>query len=119
LKAILSEMEATGLLDANGVERVQPLLAEGRFLDEALVSSGAISEEQALKFLGKKFGVPYLDLSDAELKKEFLQKFPVRVLLKHRLLWFWSPHPGSLIHRAWMSCGLPRGWITAWRWRLQ
>ena len=86
MKAILSEMEATGLLDANGVERVQPLLAEGKFLDEALVCSGAVSEEQALKFLGKKFGVPFLDLSDAELKKEFLQKFPVRVLLKHRLL---------------------------------
>jgi type II secretion system protein E len=86
VKSILSEMQASGILDADGAERVRPLLSEGKPLDEALVSSGALSEEQTLKFLSEKFGVPYLDLADVELKKDFLQKFPVRILLKHRLV---------------------------------
>jgi len=86
VKSILSEMQASGLLDADGAERVRPLLSEGKPLDEALVSSGALSEEQTLKFLSEKFGVPYLELADIELKKDFLAKFPVRILLKHRLV---------------------------------
>ena len=86
MKSILSEMQASGLLDADGAERVRPLLSEGKPLDEALVSSGALSEEQTLKFLSEKFGVPYLELADIELKKDFLAKFPVRILLKHRLV---------------------------------
>jgi len=79
-------MKATGLLDSNGADRVLPLLSAGKPLEEALVASGALNEEQALMFLGAKFGVPYLDLSTVSLEKEFLQQFPVRVLLKHRLL---------------------------------
>src|SRR4051812_9849496 len=79
-------MQASGLLDAGGAERVRPLLSEGKPLDEALVSSGVVSEEQALKFLAEKFGVTYLDLAEIELKKDFLAKFPVRILLKHRLV---------------------------------
>jgi len=86
VKSILSEMKASGLLDASGAERVLPLLSEGKPLDEALVSSGVLSEERALTFLAGRFGVPFLDLADISLDKDFLQKFPVRVLLKHRLL---------------------------------
>ncbi|MCY3024435.1 MAG: ATPase, T2SS/T4P/T4SS family [Planctomycetota bacterium] len=86
MESILSEMKATGLLDASGAERVLPLLSAGKPLDEALVSSGVLSEEQALMYLAERFGVPYLDLTDASPEKEFLQQFPVRVLLKHRLL---------------------------------
>ncbi|MGD0090767.1 MAG: ATPase, T2SS/T4P/T4SS family [Planctomycetota bacterium] len=86
MKSILSEMKASGLLDASGAERVLPLLSEGKPLDEALVSSGVLSEERALTFLAGRFGVPFLDLADISLDKDFLQKFPVRVLLKHRLL---------------------------------
>jgi general secretion pathway protein E/type IV pilus assembly protein PilB len=86
VKAILSEMKAAGLLDNGGAERVLPLLSAGKPLDEALVSSGVLSEERALTFLAAKFGVPYMDLTGVSLEKEFLKQFPVRILIKHRLL---------------------------------
>ena len=85
MKSILLEMKAAGLLDATGIERVSPLLAEGKHLDEALVASGVVTEEQALRFLSSKFGVPYVDLDGANIKKEFLQQFPIRILTRHRL----------------------------------
>jgi len=85
VNALLSEIEATGILDAQASERVRPLLSEGKHLDEALVASGA-NEEQVLRFLSTKFGVPFVDLAGAEPTKELIQKFPVRILVKHRLL---------------------------------
>lgn len=85
MNALLSEIEATGILDAQASERVRPLLTEGKHLDEALVASGA-NEEQVLRFLSTKFGVPFVDLAGAEPTKELIQKFPVRILVKHRLL---------------------------------
>ncbi|HYG74065.1 MAG TPA: GspE/PulE family protein [Planctomycetota bacterium] len=86
MNSLLSEMEAQGLLDASGAERVRPLVSEGKPLDEVLVTSGVLSEEQTLRFLAAKFGVPFLDLSNISLSKEVLQRFPVRILLKHRLI---------------------------------
>jgi len=79
-------MQTTGLLDAAGAERVRPLLAEGKHVDEALIASGVLTEDQVLKFLSNEYDVPYLDLNDADFKKEFFKHFPVRILLKHRLL---------------------------------
>ncbi|HEY3320917.1 MAG TPA: ATPase, T2SS/T4P/T4SS family [Planctomycetota bacterium] len=86
MQSILAEMQSSGVLDASGVERVRPLLSAGKPLDEALVACGAVAEDQALKFLAAKFGVQFLDLSTVQFDKAFLQKFPVRILLKHRLL---------------------------------
>jgi general secretion pathway protein E/type IV pilus assembly protein PilB len=86
LHTVLADLQTSGLLDGEGAEKVRPLLSAGKPLDEALISSGALDEEQTLKFLASRFGAPYLDLSKAELEAEFLQKFPVRILLKHRLL---------------------------------
>ena len=85
MKSILTELQTAGLLDAKGIELAGPLLSQGKPLDEALISSGALSEEQALRFLAVKFGVPYVDLTGASVTKEFLQQFPIRILVKHRL----------------------------------
>jgi general secretion pathway protein E/type IV pilus assembly protein PilB len=86
VNAILDQMQATGLLDAAGSERVRPLLSQGKPVDEALIASGVLNEDQVLKFFSEKFEIPYLDLNDNDFKKEFFKRFPVRILLKHRLL---------------------------------
>ena len=86
MNAVLAELQSAGLLNAHDAERVRPLLSDGKPLDEALVSSGALSEEQTLRFLAQKFGVPFLDLGGMTLEREFLKQFPVRVLIKHRIL---------------------------------
>ena len=86
MNTLLDELQECGLLNAADAERVRPLLSAGQPVDEALIASGALPEEQVLKFLAKKFGVPFLDLDESAFKKEFFARFPVRVLLKHRML---------------------------------
>src|SRR5439155_1617109 len=49
VKSILTELQTAGLLDAKGIELAGPLLSQGKPLDEALISSGALTEEQALR----------------------------------------------------------------------
>ena len=51
-----------------------------------MVASGAANEEAALKFFSEHFGVPMADLSAYNPDKEFLKKFPVRILIRHRLI---------------------------------
>src|SRR5262249_26020296 len=54
--------------------------------DEAVVASNAATEDASLKFFSERFGVPMANLADYNPSKDFLRKFPVRVLLKHRLI---------------------------------
>jgi general secretion pathway protein E/type IV pilus assembly protein PilB len=79
-------MQESGLLDAAGAERVRPLLSEGKPVDEALIDSGTLSEEQVLKFFSAEYDIPLLELNESDFKKDFFKRFPVRILLKHRLL---------------------------------
>ena len=80
-------MVRAGVIDANGAALAQKLIsAEGKPVDEAVIASGAATEDIALKFFSERFGVPMADLTNYNPTKEFLRKFPVRVLLKHRLV---------------------------------
>ena len=80
-------MVRAGVIDANGAALAQKLIsAEGKPVDEAVIASGAATEDLALKFFSERFGVPMADLTNYNPTREFLRKFPVRVLLKHRLV---------------------------------
>jgi type II secretion system protein E len=86
VERVLEQMVREGVLDADGAGRAHQAMATGTSLDEAVISSGAATEDVALKFFSERFGVPLVDLSAYKPDKEFLKKFPVRVLLRHRLI---------------------------------
>src|SRR5688500_1160424 len=74
------------LLDESTAQRVRALLAEGKPLEDAVLSADGVSEERLLRFLASTFDVPYVDVEKAEVSKEFLGKFPARLLVQHKLL---------------------------------
>ncbi|HEV8291743.1 MAG TPA: ATPase, T2SS/T4P/T4SS family, partial [Tepidisphaeraceae bacterium] len=75
-----------GLLDESGAKRVRTLLAEGKPLDEAILAADGVGEDKMLRLLGQVFDVPYVDLEPLTLSKEFLTKFPARILIQHKIL---------------------------------
>ncbi len=83
-------MQEKGLLDDQAARAVESLAAEGGTLDEALLSASGIPEEKLLRHLAGEFGVPYADLEAFQPDKEFLEQFPARILLAHRLLLLWE-----------------------------
>jgi general secretion pathway protein E/type IV pilus assembly protein PilB len=86
MKDILSKMLDEQLFDAAVADRVRALMGEGKPLDEALLEGSGLPEEKVLRYLAAEFQVPYVDLEQAPPAREFLARFPARILLKHRLL---------------------------------
>jgi len=86
VEGLLSKLVKKGLLDARTLERVNAARASGRPLDEALLTAGDVGEENLLRILAAEFRVPYTDLVQCEVSREFLSRFPTRILLEYRLL---------------------------------
>src|SRR5688500_17996538 len=82
-------MRDRGLLDEPSAQRAQSLLAEGKTLEEAVIAADGLSEDAVLRFLAETFELPYVDADRLEKSpptKEFLAAFPIRLLVRHRLL---------------------------------
>jgi len=87
VERVLEQMMQLGVIDADGAGRAHDLMVtQSKPLDEAVIASGAATEDAALKFFSEHFGVPMADLTNYAPTKEFLRKFPVRILLRHRLI---------------------------------
>jgi type II secretion system protein E len=82
---VLTKLREEGLLDEEALRRVSTLVAEGKPLEEAAVTAG-VPEEKLLRVLGALFDVPYVELEGRNVSKEFLARFPARILVGHRLL---------------------------------
>jgi type II secretion system protein E len=83
---LLSQMQHDGLLSPEAAERAGASLAEGTPLEEAVLAADGVAEDRLLRYLAESFGLPYADLERAAPSKEFLTKFPARVLVRHHLL---------------------------------
>jgi general secretion pathway protein E/type IV pilus assembly protein PilB len=83
---ILVRMRENGLLDEAAAQQVEGLVAGGKPLDEALLAAGGLPEDQVLRYLAEEFHVPYVDIEQHQPQKEFLARFPARILLQHGLL---------------------------------
>jgi general secretion pathway protein E/type IV pilus assembly protein PilB len=83
---ILQKMTAQGLLDQYTANLVSDRMAAGDSLEQALISGSSLSEGQILHFLAEEFHYPYLDLEEFNPSKDFLAKFPAKILLKHGVL---------------------------------
>ena len=84
MKTVLDRLLDEGLLDEAARERLPALVAEGRPLEDAAVTLG-VSEEKLLRFLSAAFEVPYVELEHSNVSKEFLTRFPARLLVQHRI----------------------------------
>ena len=83
---IVAKAIQEGILPPEGAKRVRQLRAEGAALDEALLAADGQQEERVLRFLAAEFHIPYVDLETQHPTREFLLRFPARILLEHRLL---------------------------------
>lgn len=85
MKIVLERLLEERLLDEAAAERLPALLAEGRSMEDAAVTLG-VSEEKLLRLLASVFEVPYVELEHSNISREFLTKFPARLLVQHRIL---------------------------------
>jgi len=86
---LIASMRDRGLLDETSAARAQSLLGEGKSLEEAVIAADGLGEDAVLRFLAETFELPYVDADRLEKSppaKEFLAGFPVRLLVRHRLL---------------------------------
>ncbi|HUO07377.1 MAG TPA: ATPase, T2SS/T4P/T4SS family [Phycisphaerae bacterium] len=81
---VLKTLQRDGILDEATAKRVADACANGTLLEDALRE--AAPEEKVLKSLAAHFEIPYVELGEVSVPKEFLSKFPARVLLNHHLL---------------------------------
>src|SRR4051812_8378033 len=86
MEAVLFRFVSEGLLDDAGAQRAQKLLSEGKSLDEAILAADGVGEDKMLRLLGQVFDVPYVELEPLSLSKEFLTRFPARLLIQHKIL---------------------------------
>ena len=86
MQDLIAQLVVEGVLDDSAAQRARAGIAEGKPLDEAVLAADGIPEEKLLRSLATIFDIPYIDLDKYELSKEFLAKFPTRLLVQHRLL---------------------------------
>jgi len=87
---VLTRLISEGLLDAEKARQVTEAAEAGKPLDDALRAVNGVSEEKILRSLAAYFDVPFIDLEKEGTKyapsKEFLGKFPARILLDRRIM---------------------------------
>ena len=86
MNAVLAKLLRVGLLDEQAASDVELLVSTGSPLDQALASAGGVEEEVLLRYLAVEFRVPFLDLDLSPPDKEFLDRFPARILMTHKIL---------------------------------
>jgi general secretion pathway protein E/type IV pilus assembly protein PilB len=86
MDALLSKFTDAGLLSPEAAQRARAALAEGHPLEEAVLSADGLGEEALLRYLAEWFGLPFVEVEKNAPTKEFLAKFPTRVLVRHHLL---------------------------------
>ncbi|MBE0535372.1 MAG: type II secretion system ATPase GspE [Phycisphaerae bacterium] len=81
----INKLTGASLLDEQSAARVRKLIEQGASLCAALNACGA-PEEQSLRFLAEELGYSFVELEKQSIRKEFLLKFPARILLEQHIL---------------------------------
>jgi len=83
MNALVHRMLDQGLIDESAARGISGLLAQGEPPIRAFAVCGA-ADEPLLRFLGQELGMPFVELEPRTFTREFLAKFPARILLdKH------------------------------------
>ncbi|MDY0356242.1 MAG: type II secretion system ATPase GspE [Sedimentisphaerales bacterium] len=83
MNALVDKMVKQGLIDETAARGILGLLAAGEPPTRAFAACG-LAEEPLLRFWSRQFDCPYVEMDKCVFSKEFLARFPARVLLdKH------------------------------------
>ncbi len=85
MNTLLTQFTQTGLIDTVQADLLQRQLDNGVSLMEAVRSSG-VTEEPVLRHLAQELGWTYVELGPDSVTKDFLTRFPARVLLDNHIL---------------------------------
>ena len=83
---VIDMLTQDGKLTEAAAHRIRQERAGGKTLDDALRDGGNLSEDALLKTLAQMLEMPYTELETINPSKEFLSKFPVRVLLERQMI---------------------------------
>ncbi len=84
-------MELSQLLIEEGVATPEQIeAARGAHadvrIDQALIRSGAVTEDRILRAMSHEFGMDYIDLKEVEVDTDLLRRFPTSSIYRHSLL---------------------------------
>ena len=85
MNALVDRMRQQGLIDESAARGVDGLLATGESPTRAFAAYG-VAEESLLRFWSGQFDWPYVELEHRTFSKEFLARFPARILLEKRVI---------------------------------
>ena len=112
MNSVFAKLIEEGLLSEESAAQVRNAVHAGKPLDDALREAPGVSEDKILRSLAAYFEMPFIDLEKDGAKynptKELLGRFPVRILLDHRLMPLEEGPDGVTIltHRLFDTSGL-------------
>ncbi len=74
-----------GVIDERQLERARLAQNDGVRLDQVVVELGLVSEEAALKALGEEVGIDFIDLSEIDVDRQLLARFPQKYIHRSNL----------------------------------
>ena len=74
-----------GLLDPRQLEIARQSQAPDARLDQVAVDLGFVREDDALRALGQRLGMRFVDLSEEEIDLELLNDFPAKIIHRHAI----------------------------------
>jgi len=85
MNALVNRMVKQGLIDESAARGIDGLLASGEPPTRAFAACG-LAEETLLGFWTREFGYPHVELENRSFSKEFLARFPARILLEKHVI---------------------------------
>ena len=85
MNVLAHRMLEQGLIDATAARGVSDLLAQGESPARAFAACG-LAEERVLQFLSAELDLPYVELEQRSFSKQFLARFPARLILDRHVL---------------------------------
>ncbi len=85
MNVLVNRMVDQGLIDESAARGISGLLAQGEPPSRAFTTCG-VADDVLLRFLAKELGLTFVELEQQEFSKEFLARFPARVLLDKHII---------------------------------
>ena len=74
-----------GLITVEQCENAR-LQANGKRFDRSLIEMGLVSEEDTLKAFAEELGMQFVDLSNFQVDRDLVSRFPTSTIFRHSLL---------------------------------
>ncbi|MGE5295886.1 MAG: type II/IV secretion system protein, partial [Solirubrobacterales bacterium] len=96
MNALVHRMLDQGLIDESAARGISGLLSKGEPPARAFTLCG-VAEEPLLRFLARELGLSFIELESREFTREFLARFPARILLDKHIMPIQGEKNGDLL----------------------